>query len=533
MCYSEITVTNWKNWLNISSKEEYESLALKLSGLSSVDDLFDRVRTEKTDPRKISVKPESLSDFDIKSEPLFLCHTSGTSGGQLSDLKWFHISKDLARRLWAPGMQAIFQASGLDTQTSAVIFVPTRNLNDGFLNVDGKELVKLYSSEFSQRLMLSLIKPSSYLLDEYRNANDVNTIAQILSMENIAIVSAPASTILGWADKDRLRRGLKKTSKTETEYDYPQLDLNSIIQNHGIDQATLEIQKRLSDHLSDSTLVFSISSITENEWTMIREFMQWKKGVEKFTNLYVGSEIGPFASTLKHDCSESNSEDMMRVFPLTLPSIENRGRVEIITRSKDNIGRLLVSRMNGTDPIINIDTGDVLSIESREGLPKISGEVLRSAFRLKTEMTFSPAYNIPQGFDIFVGDYFDFGDFRIINARPLVACLAERCGSNAESSILIRPSRNDSNWVLAFPQGQNCHNITDIRKSMSLCPGGKTIELFEKKGHITFEIVDQNPIETKLSRSELIKRVRKGELPKGVLKRWPLYVFAYREPGLR
>jgi len=36
--FSEISLTNWKRWLDITSKEEYEELSLNLSGLCSIED---------------------------------------------------------------------------------------------------------------------------------------------------------------------------------------------------------------------------------------------------------------------------------------------------------------------------------------------------------------------------------------------------------------------------------------------------------------------------------------------------------------
>ena len=37
--FSNIQKINWRKWLDISSREEYEELSLRLSGLSSVDDI--------------------------------------------------------------------------------------------------------------------------------------------------------------------------------------------------------------------------------------------------------------------------------------------------------------------------------------------------------------------------------------------------------------------------------------------------------------------------------------------------------------
>ncbi|MEX2753370.1 MAG: hypothetical protein Q6366_016100, partial [Candidatus Freyarchaeota archaeon] len=120
--YSRIYPTDWRSWLDISSRIEYESLALELSGLANVDGILERIKKEVTDPKQLSVEPRALLDSYSGSEPVVCCHTSGTSGGTISDLKFYHISEELAKRLWAPGMRAIFEASGQSPDSSAVIF---------------------------------------------------------------------------------------------------------------------------------------------------------------------------------------------------------------------------------------------------------------------------------------------------------------------------------------------------------------------------------------------------------------------------
>lgn len=525
--YSRIPPINWKSWLDISSREEYELFALKISGLSSIDNLFERIKVEKTDSRLVSIDVKSFSDSYNGSYPLYLCHTSGTSGVQLSDLKWFHMSKEVVRNRWAPGMQAIFQVSGLDSSSSVVVFVPSRIKIDGMSIFEGKKLIKLYSSEFSQRLMLSLIKPLSYLLYEYKDANSLQTIARLLSMEKISVVSAPASTVLGWADLMRLRQGLKKSQYIVSDNEDPELsELMGLIESLGFDTATIEIQRRLSDLMSEATLVFSISSITEREWSIIRDFMKWEKGAERFTNLYVGSEIGPFAANIHKDVPELSSNERMCVFPLTLPVIERRGKLDLITRSEYPIGRLLVSYMNCRDPIINVDTGDVIMIESQEGLPMIAGEVLRAEFRLKSKLMIPPEVSAPKEYNVFVGDYFDLEGLEIVNPRRLLLCLAKRFNFDKRSSMVLRKGLDDRSWSMFLPitQGNKHSNISKIWKKLPLCPGGDSIMFAIERGSLQLGTLDQNPVKTQIPRTELLKRVRKGELPKGVLKRWPLYV---------
>ncbi len=523
--YSDIHSTDWRSWLNISSREEYESLALKLSGLENVDNIFERIKREVTDPKQISVEPNSLVDSHKGSKPVVCCHTSGTSGGTLSDLKFYHISEELAKRLWAPGMRAIFEASGLSTDSSAVIFVPNRIIGDGMINFNKKTLIKLYSSEFSQRLMLSLIKPKSYLLYEYKNANNPLVLEKMLSMNKISIVSAPASTILGWADLDKLRQSLKNSQKTFTE-SRESSELTRMINNWEVGAAAAELQKLLSEALSEATIVFSISSMTEGEWSKIRNFMGWKRGSEKYTNLYVGSEVGPFAASIDRDDSGFPLSDRMLVFPLSIPVVRRGEKIELISRSRKGFGQLLVSHLRGSEPIINIDTGDVVTVENQQGLPKIGGQVLRAAFPLKVELKFSRELKIPQGSRVFVGDYFKIKNLEIVNPHRLFTCLSLKCEVKGSLSAIIIADANMQHLVmiLTLPESSHCVGIDEIKNKLYQCPGGKFIRQAMKRKQLQLETISSQPFETKTPRLELIKKVKKGELPKGILKNWPLYL---------
>ena len=123
--YTETPSIDWKGWLDISSKEEYESLSIKLSGLSP--DYLNEKLQQKTDPRILAVNIKSFLDSNDEDSIVF-CHSSGTSGGRI---KWFHISECLVKRLWSPGMRAIFESSGLNYKSRVAIFIPSRLQGDG------------------------------------------------------------------------------------------------------------------------------------------------------------------------------------------------------------------------------------------------------------------------------------------------------------------------------------------------------------------------------------------------------------------
>ncbi|MDX1799103.1 MAG: hypothetical protein R3255_10675, partial [Candidatus Lokiarchaeia archaeon] len=209
--YAGIKPINWERWIDISTREEYLELSLKLSGLSSIEDILKKVYTEKTNSREISLNLTSfLENYRGTTTPI-LCHTSGTTNSDIGALKWFDMSKSLVKRNWAPGMQAIFESSGLNRKNSAIIFVPSRIRIDGIQSYIDQDYISLYSSEFSQRVMLSIIKPDSYTFFEYKNSKNLDVISKILSLDNVSVISAPAITILGWADLKKFQIGIKKS----------------------------------------------------------------------------------------------------------------------------------------------------------------------------------------------------------------------------------------------------------------------------------------------------------------------------------
>jgi hypothetical protein len=510
--YAGIPSTNWREWLTLS-REDFESLAVKLSGLSAVGDLFDRLQEQTTDPRSLSVDVDSVIAVHTKG-PLVICHTSGTSGGHISDLKWFYLSDELVTQLWAPGMQAIFEASGLDTRRSAVIFVPSRTHMDGLTNYNGKEVIKVYSAEFSQRLVISLIRPHSYMLDEYKNAHTLQVISKMLCMDRISVVSAPFLTVLGWADLKRLRQNIEKSLNSNNP---GATELTKMVKRMGVKAAALDMRAQLAEKLSNAVFIFSATAMTEREWATLRDFLHWERGAERVTNLYVGSEVGPFAASI------GSNTLTMQVFPLTVPVIEKNKKRFLITRSPEKVGRLFVSRMHGPVPAVNIDTGDVITLEDQEGPPIIQGEVLRAGFQLKVPVTISPEVGVPETSTTFVGSYFDLEGIEIRNPRRLLACLTEHCSLTTKPSLVVKPMTDTWEMVVPVPHGSECYP-DGIREGLSSCQGGTQLGEAIKDMRLTVRTVNENPVTTKIPRSELSQQVKKGELPKGVLKRWPLYV---------
>ncbi|MFW9820224.1 MAG: hypothetical protein ACFFE5_11500 [Candidatus Thorarchaeota archaeon] len=522
---SKIKRTNWKSWFEISSNEEFEELCLKNSGLISVQDVFDRVRFEITDSRSFSIDLEDfLSNYNKPYVPI-ICHTSGTTNSMISGLKWFFISEGLIERNWAPGMQAIFESSGLDSKSSAVIFVPSRINLDGLKYLDEQPYISLYSSEFSQRVMLSIIKPQSYTFYEYKNSKNLDIISKILSLDNISVISAPAITILGWADLEKFQIGIKKSLENLPKEKNSILEeLLLIIKNEGIERGSEIIQSKLSEKLSKATIIFSISSLSEQNWTLIRKFMKWQKGEEKFTNLYVASEIGPFAASISKRDYELSRMNRMYIFPLTLPVLEYRNKRNLISGISNQIGRLYVSRMGDSGALINIDIGDIINIKNSDGLPQIDGIIGRSSFKLKYDIRLSSKIKKPDKYDILAGDFFFFKDFNLMQPRNLLNCLKGNCKLQTDALLLMQAS--DQFWELILPSDldNKCIKETLILKIISNCPTQKELSqaILNKKVKIKF--VEDQPIDFLATREDVLKKVREGQFPKGILKKWPLYV---------
>lgn len=524
--FSDIKTVDWRNWLKINSREEYEDLALKQSGLKEIEYLHDKLKYKKTNSRSFSVEINTFTKNYEGNDPLIFCHTSGSTNSSLAGLKWFFFSKSLIQRLWAPGMRAIFESSGLNTTNSAIIFVPSRMKVDGLNQIAERKYVSLYSAEFSQRIMLSIIKPKEYLFYEYKNSRNIEIISKILNMDNISVISAPAVTVLNWADINKFKYGLQKSiSSNSNKNEVESSTLLELIKKKGLNDAAKIIQNKLSNKLSKATLIFSITSLSESQWSLLAKFMKWNKGQEKFTNLYVGSEIGPFASSLSYDIARSN---LMYIFPLTIPVIEYRGNKNLITQTINKTGNLLISRFDNSEPLINIDTGDIISVENNDKIPLMTGKILRNNFQLKYPIKMSEKVNIPSVYDIFAGDYFLFDEFELVDPKNLLRCLKNKCELQNDSLLLIKSEKDNGAWKLILPSNSNmntsCETIEDYLTQIFKCPYEKSFQQAIKENYIAVELIDDTPIDFLASREDILSKVLLGQIPKGILKKWPIYI---------
>ena len=515
-------ISDWNKWFQLDSIEGYKEHALKNSDLDSVEDLWAKLNHVETDSKDFSIEKNVFIESYSDSHPLILCHSSGTTNNDLSALKWFHISEDVIKRYWAPGMRAIFESSGLDSKGSAIIFVPSRLKTDGMKKLEGKQYCSLYSSEFSQRVMLSTIKPESYLLNEYKTSRNLLTISEMLSMDKISVISAPALTILGWANSEKLKNGIEKSLLSIEEFDKnPVLEeLLRTIEREGINKATKIIQKKLSDKLSQATIIFSISSLSEQDWNLIRKFMNWENGKEKFTNLYVASEIGPIASSLgNQNVAKSNA---MYVFPLFLPMIKNKGKLEFIANTSHKTGKLLISKTDNGRVLLNINIGDVISTKSQTILPQINGKILRNSFKLKYQLKLHDSIKPSSDYAIYAGDYFECTNFDIIEPRNIIHCINRKLEKeNIDSMVfLISNKEETSDKRFIIPVQANNYKMDLFLE----CLSSHTLINAVKDKTVLIELNTNDLVQYMEDREQILEKVRKGALPKGILKKWPLYV---------
>ncbi|MFX1357294.1 MAG: hypothetical protein ACFFA8_08395 [Promethearchaeota archaeon] len=515
----DVKSTDWKKWLKLSTKEEYEEYLLKNSGISSFSEVLEQ---KNLDSREFSIDINKFIEDSNSPDAIILCHTSGTTNSNINALKWFHMSKNIITNYWAPGMQAIFESSGLTSRGSAIIFVPSRTNLDGIKYLDNKQYLSLYSSEFSQRTMLSIIKPNSYLFYEYKKSKDLEILLKILAMEDISVISAPAITILGWADIEKLKKGLKKSINSLKNCSFSsENDLIQLIEREGLEKASKIIQNKLSEKLSKATIIFSISSLSERDWNLIRKFMHWDKGNERFTNLYVASEVGPIASSLGNfPVSRDNS---MYLFPLTLGVLEYKNKKDLISRTENTRGNLLVSRLNNGDLLANINMGDIIKIKNQEGLPKIDGKILRAKFELKYPIKISTNISLPNQYKVYAGEHFIFDHFEIYNPRYLLNCLNSNCSFNYDCLLLTNLDDSKFKLILYKNLNSKCSDLEKIKNIFFNCAHLNSLKSAISKDQIKIEVINDKPVDFLATRSDMLENVRNGNMPKGILKKWPFY----------
>ena len=128
---------------------------------------------------------------------------------------------------------------------------------------------------------------------------------------------------------------------------------------------------------------------------------------------------------------------------------------------------------------------------------------------------------------ILVGDYFKFKNLEIIDPKRIKNCLSSCLEANLDSLLLINSDHNDpSQWILYLQRNYNkdIEKVSKLNKMISDCSDEATIEDALRGGYLDIQIIKESPISYLYPRTEMLEKVQNGELPKGILKKWPIYV---------
>ena len=68
-----------------------------------------------------------------------------------------------------------------------------------------------------------------------------------------------------------------------------------------------------------------------------------------------------------------------------------------------------------------------------------------------------------------------------------------------------------------------CADLEHIKKIIFNCSQLESLKTAINNDQIKIEIINDNPIDFLATRSSILENVRNGKIPKGILKKWPLY----------
>jgi hypothetical protein len=177
--------------------------------------------------------------------------------------------------------------------------------------------------------------------------------------------------------------------------------------------------------------------------------------------------------------------------------------------------------------IFNINVGDVINlIDNKPPLPIIHGKVLRGNFELKYPITITDKVKINGNYKILAGDYFSFPQFEIYEPRNLLNCLKNNCEMKLDSLLL---ESNSPEWNLYLESNLNCNTTKKIKDAIFKCPHKKQFEQAILNDIIKVNLLNEPPVDFLAERKNIIDEVRQGVKPKGILKKWPLYILLHNK----
>ena len=157
----------------------------------------------------------------------------------------------------------------------------------------------------------------------------------------------------------------------------------------------------------------------------------------------------------------------------------------------------------------------------------IGGDIFRDSFRLKYPVKISTNVEVPDDYDLYVGDYFIFNEFDIFNPKLLLNCLIKSFALDIDSLLIKSVEREDNlSYQLIVPRNSTTDNLEYDEKLslLSACPDVDEILNALKQQKLIIKFIDDSPIDFIATRKDILAKVHNGNVPKGILKKWPLYV---------
>ena len=86
------------------------------------------------------------------------------------------------------------------------------------------------------------------------------------------------------------------------------------------------------------------------------------------------------------------------------------------------------------------------------------------------------------------------------------------------------PLNNGLKLFLYSNEEKKCSNLINYSKILLKCIRNENLKGAILNNDIEIKLIKNNPVDFLATRSEMLEKVRSGKNPKGILKKWPLYV---------
>ena len=74
------------------------------------------------------------------------------------------------------------------------------------------------------------------------------------------------------------------------------------------------------------------------------------------------------------------------------------------------------------------------------------------------------------------------------------------------------------------PEDDICQDKEKIFQILYNCPQLEKTKWIQNRDLVEIELLNEQPVQFLKNREEILLKVRSGALPKGILKKWPLYI---------